>query len=69
MKGYVIATDIERTGHFSCSNPLFNKIYETDLWTYRMCTTEGYTADCPHRERLGYGEEVFATAWGIGMPN
>ena len=69
VKGYVIATDIERTGHFSCSNPLFNKIYETDLWTYRMCTTEGYTADCPHRERLGYGEEVFATAWGIGMPN
>lgn len=69
VKGYVIATDIERTGHFSCSNTLFNKIYETDLWTYRMCTTEGYTADCPHRERLGYGEEVFATTWGIGMPN
>lgn len=69
VKGYVIATDIERTGHFVCSSELFNKIYETDLWTYRMCTTEGYTADCPHRERLGYGEETFATAWGIGMPN
>lgn len=69
VKGYVIATDIERTGHFTSSNDLFNKIYETDLWTYRICTTEGFTADCPHRERLGYGEEVFATAWGIGLPN
>jgi len=69
VKGFVIATDIARTGHFSSSSKLFNKIYETDLWTYRMCTTEGFTADCPHRERLGYGEEVFATAWGIGLPN
>jgi len=32
-------------------------------------TTEGFTADCPHRERMGYGEVAFATAWGIGLPN
>ncbi|MDR1623887.1 MAG: alpha-galactosidase, partial [Tannerellaceae bacterium] len=31
--------------------------------------TEGFTADCPHRERQGYGEVAFATAWGIGLPN
>ncbi len=69
VTGYAIGTDLERTGNFSCSEPIFNNIYETDLWTYRVCTTEGYTSDCPHRERLGYGEEVFATAWGIGFPN
>lgn len=69
VTGYAIATDLERTGTFTCSEPIFNDIYETDLWTYRACTTEGYTSDCPHRERLGYGEEVFATAWGIGLPN
>lgn len=69
IKGYVVATNLERTGHFTSSSELFNRIYETDLWTYRANTIEGYTADCPHRERLGYGEECFATAWGIGMPN
>ncbi len=69
IKGYAIGTDLNRVGHFSCSNDLFNKIYETDLWTYRSDTVEGYTQDCPHRERLGYGEENFATAWGCGLPN
>ena len=69
IKGYVVGTDLNRVGHFSCSSDLFNQIYETDLWTYRADTVEGYTQDCPHRERLGYGEENFATAWGCGLPN
>ena len=29
----------------------------------------GVTMDCPHRERLGYGEVAWATAWGCGLPN
>ena len=69
IEGYVIGTDLNRVGHFSCSSDLFNEIYETDLWTCRANTVEGYTSDCPHRERLGYGEENFATAWGCGIPN
>ncbi len=69
LKGYAVGTDLDRVGHFSCSSDLFNQIYETDLWTYRANTIEGYTQDCPHRERLGYGEEQFATAWGCGIPN
>jgi alpha-L-rhamnosidase len=69
IEGYVIGTDLNRVGRFSCSSDLFNQIYETDLWTYRANTVEGYTSDCPHRERLGYGEENFATAWGCGIPN
>jgi alpha-L-rhamnosidase len=69
VTGYAVATDLKRTGHFACSKELFNQIYETDLWTYRANTIEGYTCDCPHRERLGYGEESFANAWGVGLPN
>jgi alpha-L-rhamnosidase len=69
LKAHVIGTDLHRVGHFACSSDLFNRIYETDLWTYRANTVEGYTEDCPHRERLGYGEEQFATAWGCGLPN
>ena len=69
VTGYAVATDLKRTGHFACSKELFNQIYEADLWTHRANTIEGYTSDCPHRERLGYGEESFANAWGIGLPN
>jgi alpha-L-rhamnosidase len=69
ITGYAIATDLQRTGHFTSSNELFNRIYETDLWTFRANTTEGFTADCPHRERQGYGEVALSTAWGIGLPN
>jgi len=69
IEGHVIATDLNRVGHFTCSSDLFNNIYETDLWTYRANTVEGYTEDCPHRERLGYGEVQFASAWGCGFPN
>jgi len=42
---------------FECSNELFNRIYETVLWTYRCLSLGGYVVDCPHRERLGYGAE------------
>ncbi len=67
--GHAIGSDLKRTGRFSCSSDLFNRIYETDLWTFRSDTVEDYTQDCPHRERKGYGEENFATAWGCGLPN
>lgn len=67
--GHAVSTDLPRIGDFKCSNELFNQIYETDIWTFMANTTEGYTSDCPHRERLGYGEVQFATAWGITLPN
>jgi alpha-L-rhamnosidase len=67
--GYAVSTDLERTGHFECSDELLNSIYETDLWTFRANTLNGVTMDCPHRERLGYGEVAWATAWGCGLPN
>lgn len=69
ITGLAVSNSLERVGSFSCSNELFNRIYETDVWTYLANTTEGYTADCPHRERMGYGEVAFATSWGIGLPN
>ena len=66
---YAISTDLRRTGKFNSSNELFNEIFETDLWTFLANTTEGFTADCPHRERCGYGEVATATSWGIGLPD
>lgn len=69
ISGQVIANNLTRVGRFNCSNEQFNHIYETDIWTFLANTTEGYTADCPHRERIGYGEVQVATSWGIGFPN
>jgi alpha-L-rhamnosidase len=69
LTAYAINTDLRRTGTFNSSNELFNKIFEIDLWTFLANTTEGYTSDCPHRERCGYGETATATSWGIGLPN
>ncbi|TDL99750.1 MAG: hypothetical protein C4K58_00395 [Flavobacteriaceae bacterium] len=68
IQALLVGNDLKGSGSFTSSNALFNQIYDTDLWTFRINTTEGFTSDCPHRERLGYGEELFATAWGIGMP-
>jgi alpha-L-rhamnosidase len=66
---YALSTNVKRTGKFSSSSDLFNQIYEADLWTWRANLVEGFTMDCPHRERLGYGEVAFACAWGIAFPN
>jgi alpha-L-rhamnosidase len=66
---YPVGTNLVRAGGFTSSNTLFNEIFDMDLWTFAANTTEGYTSDCPHRERCGYGEEATATSWGIGLPN
>jgi len=65
----MVGNDFERGGQSACSSELLNKIYAADLRTFRANTINGYTHDCPHRERMGYGEVAFATAWGDGLPN
>ncbi len=52
---WLIDTDFARVGDFACSNDLLTRIYQTVVWTYRCLSLGGYTVDCPHRERLGYG--------------
>lgn len=42
-------------GHFSCSLPMFNKIYELIDWSIRSNLASILT-DCPHREKLGWLE-------------
>ncbi|MDR0537084.1 MAG: glycoside hydrolase family 78 protein [Tannerellaceae bacterium] len=66
---YALSTDLKRTGSFKSSNDLFNRIYEADIWTFLSNTQEGYTSDCPHRERCGYGEVATACSWGLALPN
>jgi alpha-L-rhamnosidase len=69
ITGYAVTSAPKRTGYFESSNAMFNQMYNIDRWTYEMCTTEGYTGDCPNRERIGYGSEGgWQTTWGTGLP-
>jgi alpha-L-rhamnosidase len=52
----LIESDLEPVGTFECSNDLFNRIHQLNLWTVRCLSLGGYMVDCPHRERLGYGD-------------
>ncbi len=51
-----VETEIPETGSFTCSNELYNRIHKMVRWTYRALNLGGQTVDCPHRERLGYGD-------------
>jgi alpha-L-rhamnosidase len=46
-----------RTGQFSCSNELFNKIFTLIDWAIQSNTASIFT-DCPQREKLGWLEEA-----------
>ena len=56
MAAVAIETEVGETGTFSCSNELYNRIHKMVRWTYRCLNLGGQTVDCPHRERLGYGD-------------
>ena len=52
----LIESDLNVAGDFECSNDLFNRIHKVNVWTLRSLNLGGYMVDCPHRERLGYGD-------------
>ncbi|MCF7956595.1 MAG: glycoside hydrolase family 78 protein [Phycisphaerae bacterium] len=56
MAAVPVETKVAETGTFSCSNELYNRINKMVRWTYRCLNLGGQTVDCPHRERLGYGD-------------
>jgi len=57
----LVESDLEPAGAFECSNELFNRISQINQWTQRCLNLGGYYVDCPHRERLGYGDGQVAT--------
>jgi alpha-L-rhamnosidase len=72
LEALLIESDLESTGSFACSNELLNRIHRLNLWTIRCLNLGGYLVDCPHRERLGYGDgQVSAESclMNLWMPN
>lgn len=62
LTAYAIYSDMERTGHFTCENPLVDQLYRNQIWGQKSNYIEVPT-DCPQRdERMGYtGDgQVFA---------
>ncbi len=59
------ATDSPRTGRFSCSDALVNRIYEATVWAYRA-NAQSIPTDCPHREKNGWtGDAHLACEFGL----
>ncbi|MFZ0034788.1 MAG: glycoside hydrolase family 78 protein [Sedimentisphaerales bacterium] len=57
LEGIVIQSASPPAGRFACSNELFNRIHTLVRWAQRSNMMSVMT-DCPHRERLGWLEEL-----------
>ncbi|MCL4191328.1 MAG: family 78 glycoside hydrolase catalytic domain [Thermoguttaceae bacterium] len=68
VKGWLVTTNYEPGSTFSCNNALLNQVHNMMCWTYQCLSLGGYTVDCPHRERLGYGGDS-GTSMEMGMLN
>ena len=54
-------SDVPETGHFACSNPLLNRIWELSRWSY-LGNLQGIPTDCPHREKNGWTGDAHLAA-------
>ena len=52
----LVESALADAGSFECSDPLLNRIHQVNRWTQRCLNLGGYYVDCPHRERMGYGD-------------
>ena len=56
-----VRTAVESAGSFSCSNNLFNRIYQTSIRTVEN-NLHGIPEDCPDREKCAWDGDAHATA-------
>ena len=63
--GKVIHTSFGKSGSFSCSNEVINKILKAADWSY-ISNFLGYPTDSPHRENNGWtGDAHLASETGL----
>ncbi len=61
ITGLLMNSDVDSSGSFSCSNTMFNRIYEITRWTF-LSNLFSVQSDCPHREKFGYGGDIVASS-------
>ena len=59
LEGLRINADLDKTGYFTCSDTLLNKIQEMTDWTF-LSNVFSVESDCPAREKFGYGGDIVA---------
>lgn len=60
MDGLCLSAGVENVGTFTSSNPMLNQLYENVGRTFRS-NMFSVQSDCPGREKLGYGGDIFCT--------
>lgn len=53
LEGRVVRSSLKRTGTFTSSDSLLNKIYKAGVWSMKA-NLNSYPTDCPHREKGAY---------------
>ncbi|MHC5073636.1 MAG: family 78 glycoside hydrolase catalytic domain [Planctomycetota bacterium] len=66
VEGLRLNSAVHKTGSFSCSNELFNRIQEMCEWTF-LSNLFSVQSDCPHREKFGYGGDLVTTSHAFMM--
>lgn len=61
IQGIRLAADLKTKGTFSCSNDMFNQLHDVTLRTF-LSNVFSVQSDCPAREKMGYGGDIFAVA-------
>jgi alpha-L-rhamnosidase len=62
LNAKVVASNLPRTGHFACSNPMLNQLYR-NINRSHMGNMHGVPTDCPQRdERCGWMGDVYIFA-------
>lgn len=67
LKGLQMRTAIDRKGHFSCSNPLLNSIYDATMLSYEG-NMHSIPTDCPQREKNGWTADAHVSV-DLGLLN
>ncbi|WP_239696896.1 family 78 glycoside hydrolase catalytic domain [Paenibacillus oryzisoli] len=57
IEGEMLYPELETAGGFECSDPLLNRIHEMITMAI-LSNTKSVFTDCPHREKLGWLEQV-----------
>jgi alpha-L-rhamnosidase len=60
-------TDLQRIGHFRCSDSTLNRLYDVTMHTY-LNNLHGIPTDCPQREKNGWTADAYL-AIDLGLLN
>ncbi len=65
VRGILITGTDDSQTDFSCSDADINAIHDMVQYTLRCLTFNGYSVDCPHLERMGYGGDGNSSTMSI----